>query len=661
MLSFDVFDTALTRVWFRPVDLFVAVGRELERRSLYAGGAESWALAREEVERDLRRPLSRAAPGAGEEISLAAIHHRLATRLGLATDVRDAGLAIELALERSAIRPIARTCAEIAAAGDAKDSVVFLSDTYFDLDFVAELLRGAGITPAPGTLYTSLALGLTKRTGSLFHHVLAERHLAPSALRHLGDNAEHDVTMARKLGVHAELFTVSRPNRYETQLYGAGVAAARLMRSAVAGAARAARLGFNEADPRHQTIAETGADVAGPALTGFVLWCLVEARRQGLRRLYFLARDGQVLQRMAVILNQWLGFGIDCRYLYVSRQALFLPSITEVDATTLDWLMEDAESTSPRAILARLEFDADDLRDILETGGFPPSRWDAPLGAEGKKRLRALLTGPTLNARILAQAALYRDDLLGYLTQNDMLDGDAFGVVDIGWKGRLQLCLSKVLAGAPAAKPSGFYFGLARRPARHQAGPMAAFIEGTPVNAALLEIFTKADHGSVRRFRRADDGTWAAELQCESDREALEWGLYAQQRGILAFLEALVSVLAPDDAEPDALIGYLRRQGEAVLDLFTHTPSAEEAAAYGALRSATDQTHRSARETAPILSTWRLLALLLRDKPAVGRETYWFEGSAARSLAEVRWQRRGLLGLSFLRRKTSAILHWWRR
>jgi hypothetical protein len=67
-LSFDVFDTTLTRIWFKPSDLFVAVGRELSFEGLYTGTPESWAYMREAVERDLRRVLDVAGADMGEEV-----------------------------------------------------------------------------------------------------------------------------------------------------------------------------------------------------------------------------------------------------------------------------------------------------------------------------------------------------------------------------------------------------------------------------------------------------------------------------------------------------------------------------------------------------------------------------------------------------------------
>ena len=59
-----------------------------------------------------------------------------------------------------------------------------------------------------------------------------------------------------------------------------------------------------------------------PVLLCFVMWALGEARAAGIRRLYFLARDGYPMYLAARKLCAAWGVPIECRYLYVSRYAV---------------------------------------------------------------------------------------------------------------------------------------------------------------------------------------------------------------------------------------------------------------------------------------------------------------------------------------------------
>jgi FMN phosphatase YigB (HAD superfamily) len=657
-LSFDVFDTAITRIWFRPEDLFAAVERELSHAGLYRGGSGPWAETRIRAERDLRRALNSTHSAVSEEISLTAIHDHLATLLSLSPEVRHAAIRLELSLERAASRPIAETRAAILQARAAGQRVVFLSDTYFDEDFVLELLERAGMQPSRQELFTSLSQGYTKRYGSLFVKLMTDLVSAPADIRHLGDNVASDVVAARKLGVNSTLFTTQRANRYESRLYAPMEGVPTLLRAAVAGAARAARLSRHESHPRMRQLFETGAVVAAPLLTGFVLWVLIEARRRGLQRLYFLSRDGQILQRIATRLTAWLDWTIDARYLYASRQSLFLPSILEFGDSVRDWLLEDASDTTLRAVLSRIEMDNPAEAATLSEAGFSPTMWDQRLQAEGAARLRALTHRRDFIERVAARAGARRELLLDYLVQEGCTEGTTFALVDIGWKGRLQRCIAQAMSVLPGCSPErliGFYFGLSRRPDPAAAGQLIDYVKAPLPNAALLETFVKADHGSVRRFQRSADGSVGPELTAPLDVEAIEWGLGAQQGGILEFVELLLSALQPSDVAPEVMVRYLSERGRMNFDLFTHHPSAEEAAAYGSLRHAADQTHDNPKDTAPLIAPGQVLNLLFKRHNLVERHTSWPEGSIARATPRP-LERRLLLALWESRRAAASAL-----
>ena len=59
-----------------------------------------------------------------------------------------------------------------------------------------------------------------------------------------------------------------------------------------------------------------GREVIAPILVDYVEWVLEKAQAQGLHRLYFLARDGHILQKLATLLCRQSGFRFQCRYLF---------------------------------------------------------------------------------------------------------------------------------------------------------------------------------------------------------------------------------------------------------------------------------------------------------------------------------------------------------
>jgi predicted HAD superfamily hydrolase len=78
--------------------------------------------------------------------------------------------------------------------------------------------------------------------------------------------------------------------------------------------------------------------VAAPALAGYTVWVLREARALGVQRLRFLSRDGQVLYELARQIAPPLGIDLDLEYVYSSRLTW---SLAATDPDRLDqaaWL-----------------------------------------------------------------------------------------------------------------------------------------------------------------------------------------------------------------------------------------------------------------------------------------------------------------------------------
>ncbi len=68
-------------------------------------------------------------------------------------------------------------------------------------------------------------------------------------------------------------------------------------------------------------IYDTSCNVVAPSLILFVYETMVKAKEDGVRRLYFLARDRYIMYEIAKNLND-MDFNIDIRYSHCSRLSL---------------------------------------------------------------------------------------------------------------------------------------------------------------------------------------------------------------------------------------------------------------------------------------------------------------------------------------------------
>jgi len=514
--SFDVFDTCIVRTCARPADLFYLLADELLAGSGQPYGREEvseLALARVAAEKQAHKNAGRE-PGKNE-ITLADIYRELGDPCGWgfsAQAMQDA----EVRLEIAAMRPVVPIRARVEALRAAGERVVFVSDMYLPEAVVREMLQNCGYEVPDGTLYVSSELNATKRAGSLFRHVLAQEGISARELSHCGDGVESDILGARRAGVRAELVTMTQLNRFE----GAMLTVPSLTpwaTSQLAGIARATRLSF-AGDEAARGSAEVAASVVAPLLVGFVLWTLRDAQARGLGRLYFVARDGQILHKVAEALKT----GVDApevRYLYGSRQAWYVPSAFAVNRDELEFVLMTGQSSAPRHNLKRVNLTPEALELPLARHGFPKETWEAQLEGEAVARFWAFIEDPEVAPLVLAEADRARALALGYFEQEGLLADDRWALVDVGWTLRTQGSLHKVLASAGQPHTLGYYLGVSKTRFSSRAyGQGRAYLleEAEESNGAQIrtlfenkglidQVFTMADHGSTRGYARVEE------------------------------------------------------------------------------------------------------------------------------------------------------------
>jgi predicted HAD superfamily hydrolase len=287
IMSFDVFDTLLTRAVGAPSSLFLLLGRLPEVTRMTNCTPEEFARLRIEAERRAR--------SGRREITLHDIYSELGAGLGLPAAQRQQLADCELALERRLSRALPKATSLLKAHG--ADRRVALSDMYLPAHFVTELLERQGFAELLDRVIVSSEHGVTKSDGGLFGVLIELEQTMARRCRHVGDNPLSDVRVPRLLGLQAEHVPDAALNRYE-QIWEQHRWSSGGLSSLFAGASRLARL---EADASAELapIVDVAAGVAAPLLSAYVLWVLASAQREGLKRLYFLARDGEILYLLA--------------------------------------------------------------------------------------------------------------------------------------------------------------------------------------------------------------------------------------------------------------------------------------------------------------------------------------------------------------------------
>ena len=111
--------------------------------------------------------------------------------------------------------------------------------------------------------------------------------------------------------------------------------------------------------------------VLAPSLCGFVVWVLRRAMEEGRGRLYFVARDGYLMYRLAQILCRTLGLPVKCRYLYCSRYSLRIPAFHLDMEGALDFICRGGIDVTMEKILNRSGIGGKDKRKVLRMLRLP--------------------------------------------------------------------------------------------------------------------------------------------------------------------------------------------------------------------------------------------------------------------------------------------------
>jgi hypothetical protein len=420
-------------------------------------------------------------------------------------------------------------------------------------EFIQAQLARCGFWKNGDCLYVSCEHEKSKASGTLFQELLHREKVPGPMICHFGNDHDRDIVPAKRAGLQVKHFLQGNLNRYEEILESHAWATEGLT-SVMAGASRLARLGRSASSVREEALRDVAAGVVAPTLVGFVLWLLQRAQHYGIERLYFIARDGQILCEIARRLASKLNISCDVRYIYGSRRAWLAPAITAIDDEQLSVLKDFCPVPSVRNLLSRINIHPEEIKGSLRSIGLGDGDWSRNLTRDERDALYGLIKqDASIHPLILQRAAEKRALLLDYFKQEGLLDPIPWGIVDVGWAGRLQAGLDRILASQGRTSARGFYFGL-KKPAtfnnnferqeayfldeRVGSGFIRPFSRH-PQLMLLVEMFCSADHGQVLGFEKRADRIVPVLTEDLNDK-LLSWGLKTLHDTVYSFTDHLL-------------------------------------------------------------------------------------------------------------------------
>ncbi len=474
IVSFDIFDTLVNRDVSSPQEVFALVARDCLCDEEDVIKFRECRIEAEKKARELEKDK--------EDVDLDKIYACIDDRYkSFASSFKEAEVKweIELAYPNPVIKQVYDWCRQ------KKKKMMFISDMYLDKNTVSEILRKCGYLNGE-KIYISSEQGLLKTTGNLFKYVKRDMYIDDQKWIHIGDSLRGDYIGAKKNNIEA-IRIATNPSR--TLLI-------KQKKPEVWAEIDTILSGHLNGDESY--FYRFGFEILSPFLCSFCFWLHKKAKEKNIEKLFFLARDGYLLQEVYKSLYE--GEALPNAYLYVSRRALRLPILYTCDG------LEDFASLFPKnKYLSMTEvfelFGLDDEVEAWLKAGFKEKEHYFSNTLINDEKFRHFYNDIEEKYRQKSKKAF--NDYICYLKENDFTGN--IGIVDIGWAGTIQRCLNKIIPQMDNdIKLSAFYVGLTRdaESSIEGVGYIPSHYKPQVATAGLFEYPFLKQEGSLKKIEK---------------------------------------------------------------------------------------------------------------------------------------------------------------
>lgn len=339
--------------------------------------------------------------------------------------------------------------------------LIYTSDMYLGVRYVDRILDSCGYSGIFDAAYVSGDYALLKRTGRLFDAVLEKERLDPSRLFHIGDNRVSDGERPAERGITAFVHDYKKMVRrhlrmeYDYQRMKVdpswkGVVAAQYAEAAL--------------DEIGAPAEAYGRRVLGPVFASFVHRIAERCKEEGIKRVYFVAREGyllkQLFEQIAPVVFDDHSKQPETHYVGISRLTTFLASTKDFSLREITASFNNTPHYSIRTLLAPLKLEESFLISLCQRCGITDIDAALPHFFKEWPPFHRLLEDHQLNVEIRSRSSSVRGLLQRYLEQHNFFVDSRVALVDVGWSGQIQDNLYKAIMERPdCPQIFGFYLG----------------------------------------------------------------------------------------------------------------------------------------------------------------------------------------------------------
>lgn len=459
IVSFDIFDTLITRPFLYPKDLFVFLNDDYRKLSNNLGidfskiREDCEVLARIEAEKEKR-----------EDVTLDRIYEIIKEEYDISSSTIEflKRKEIELELKFCKRRETAYSIYKLAKYLGKR--VICTSDMYLPLEVIQNILQKNGYEDID-KIYLSREVMKSKSTGHLYEYMIKSEGVEARNIVHIGDNYKSDFDKAKKYDIRSVYFPKTtdimldknNTNNLSQMLYSSmpfwrdnqtsmNFIGIRTMIAIVANKYfdNPFRIFNNESDFNIDPFL-IGYYLLGMYMFGVGNWLLRETENKGYKNISFMARDGYLPMEIYNILKKYYKNVPETKYLRVSRKALISAMIIDkIDLYKLTDII-NIDNHNPKYIIKYVkdslkDYKDEEIKNIIEKNGI---KYEEDIKTKQKfNKLVKIIINELFDEEKNDKKTRKLREFFGKYFE------DRSATFDLGYSGRPELYLS-VLCGKP--------------------------------------------------------------------------------------------------------------------------------------------------------------------------------------------------------------------
>lgn len=535
MISFDVFDTLLTRKTATPEGIFYLIQDKLQNDPQYdfinSYVRMNFCRLRSMAEKLVRLPENEKGK---DDVTLRQIYLGMAMCGCLTKKDTEVLWRLECETELENVLPIKKNIQKVREYINQGEHVILISDMYLETEVVAAMLRKAEPFLAELPLYVSSSYQKAKWSGRLYAAIAKMEHMDYREWRHFGDQQKSDVEVPRRLGITVCRLEAEPLMECEKALLSQKKEDVCLQ--LLVGAARYDRMIGEYGVP-----GEIGNSFGGEILLPYVLWILGQCRQRKICRLYFVARDGYLLKKIADRIIQHNNLNISTEYVYGSRRAWRIPAMV---CEEYDWnLTELIRWSHVEKIRTVVDLAAVFEMSVEEFSEYLPEYYQTNLqhmlnSFELKLLTVQLQQNESFRTHFRLMHKVRRERAERYLLERIDMSDDGFAFVEIGGSGLTQEYLSILLQKGYHNKIKTFYFKL-DRVVDSEWCDFYAFMPSIFRVNRLIEMICRAPHEQTVDYAEGENGMQPV-YEGNETKVLLAHGFGEFEAGLMGFVDSFL-------------------------------------------------------------------------------------------------------------------------